>query len=240
MASPHVAGAAALLVSLGVTRPEAVEHTLLVYGPERRARRRSSAPAFCTPPPPLERAALTHVLVRVLRAGRADLLGVPRSAADAMRSFRPGHRGFLIPAFAAGPGLLFFAPFLLPRHHGTVDFLARPIGDWDLLVSAQIHGYLPLANALDSVRADAAAVCRFAGSRPVLRGLQRRHRRLSRLGRRVARRGVARRNAVADAVVRAERRRVRLARAASCSRRATPANSAESAAGFQGGSGAAQ
>jgi serine protease len=43
---------------------------------------------------------------------------------------------------------LFFAPFLLPRHFPVIDWLARPIGDWDLLVSANLHGYLPLANAL--------------------------------------------------------------------------------------------
>jgi serine protease len=146
MASPHVAGAAALLVSLGVTRPEAVEHTLL-----STARNVGPASKFGAgilhAAKALERAALTHLVARVL-ALCALIFLVFRRARGRNALVSPWSPRFLIPAFAAGPGLLFFAPFLVPRHHGTVDFLARPIGDWDLLVSAQIHGFLPLANAL--------------------------------------------------------------------------------------------
>ena len=145
MASPHVAGSAALLVSLGVTRPEAVERTL-------QATARSAGPVsefgagILHAAAAVERAALTHVLVRVLALAALIFLVFRGRRQGALAS--PWSPSFLIPAFAAGPGLLFFAPFLLPRHHGAVDFLARPIGEWDLLVSAQLHGYLPLANAL--------------------------------------------------------------------------------------------
>jgi serine protease len=146
MASPHVAGTAALLVSLGVTHPEAVERTL-------RATARSAGPAsefgdgILHSAAAVERAALTHLVVRVL-ALAALIFVVFRGSRKRGALTSPWSPAFLIPAFAAGPGLLFFAPFLLPRHHGVVDFLARPIGDWDLLLSAGLHGYLPLANAL--------------------------------------------------------------------------------------------
>jgi serine protease len=146
MAAPHVAGAAALLVSLGVTRPEAVEHTLLAtadaVGPERQFGAGIVAAAGA-----LERAALSHMVVRVL-ALAGLVFWVFRSARRRGATTSPWSPLFLIPAFATGPGLLFFAPFLAPRHLGGVDLLARPIGEWDLLVSASLHGYLPLANAL--------------------------------------------------------------------------------------------
>jgi serine protease len=146
MASPHVAGTAALLVSLGVTRPEAVERTLL-----SAARPAGPASQFGAgilhSAQAVERAALTHVWVRVLAlAGLIFLVFRGKERRRALAS--PWSPAFLVPAFAAGPGLLFFAPFLLPRHNAVVDFLARPIGDWDLLASAQVHGFLPLANAL--------------------------------------------------------------------------------------------
>jgi serine protease len=145
MASPHVAGTAALLVSLGVTRPEAVERTLQATA--RSARPTSEFGAgILHSAAAVERAALTHVLARLLALAALIFLVFRGRRQRALAS--PWSPGFLIPAFAAGPGLLFFAPFLLPRHQGAVDFFARPIGDWDLLVSAQLHGYLPLANAL--------------------------------------------------------------------------------------------
>src|SRR5262249_43685703 len=53
-----------------------------------------------------------------------------------------------LPALAAGPGLFFFAPWVLPRVHMAVDVLARPIADMDLLVGTSLHRFLPLANAL--------------------------------------------------------------------------------------------
>ncbi len=146
MASPHVAGAAALLVSLGVTRPEAVERALLGTAQAMGSPREFGA-GIVAAAAALERAALWHMIVRVL-ALAALVFVVFRSARRHGAKCSPWSPLFLIPAFATGPGLLFFAPFLLPRYVGGVDLLARPIGEWDLLFSASLHGYLPLANAL--------------------------------------------------------------------------------------------
>jgi serine protease len=146
MASPHVAGAAALLVSLGVTDPDAVERRLARSA--RSAGKRSHFGAgILDAAKAVERAALEHALARIL-ALAALIFVVFRSARRRGATTSPWAPSFLVPAFAAGPGLFFFAPFLLPRHYALVDLLARPIGDWDLLVNASWHGFLPLANVL--------------------------------------------------------------------------------------------
>lgn len=146
MAAPHVAGAAALLVSLGVTEPAAVERILTSSARSVGSKREVGAGVLHAAKA-VERAALEHALVRLL-ALAAFMLLVFRSARRRMPGLSPWRPSFLIPALLAGPGLLFFAPFLLPRHLSVVDFLARPIGDWDLLLNASLHGFLPLANVL--------------------------------------------------------------------------------------------
>jgi serine protease len=146
MAAPHVAGAAALLVSLGVTRPEAVENALLGsarhVGPARKFGK-----GALDADKALRNVALRQTLARLAFLSFAIfvLFRWVRRAGMPQTPWRPG---FLGSALFAGPGLLFFAPFLLPRHNDVVDLLARPLGDWDLLWNASLHGYLPLANVL--------------------------------------------------------------------------------------------
>jgi hypothetical protein len=64
---------------------------------------------------------------------------------------------------------LFFAPFLLSRHNDVVDLFARPLGDWDLLLDASLHGWLPLANVLWPFGLTLIALG-VRGARPVLAG----------------------------------------------------------------------
>jgi serine protease len=146
MASPHVAGTAALLVSLGVTDPDAVER-LLAKSARSAGRKAHFGAGILHAAKAVERAALEHALARIL-ALAALIFFVFRSARRRGSAVSPWRASFLIPAFLAGPGLLFFAPFLLPRHHAPIDLLARPLGDWDLLISASWHGFLPFANVL--------------------------------------------------------------------------------------------
>jgi len=151
MASPHVAGAAALLVSLGVTDPVAVEETLRnsarVVDDSKDAAKLYGAgvlqAADATAQVTFKHAAMRFLLLFGLTVLIAR--GARKKNADAESPWR---LGYWIPALLTGPGLFFFAPWLLPRVHIAVDLLARPLADLDLLVGASMHRWLPLANAL--------------------------------------------------------------------------------------------
>lgn len=151
MASPHVAGAAALLVSLGVTDPAAVESTLKstarVVDDSAEGKRNFGA-GILQAAAAVERVTFTHALVRLLA-----LLGVTFMVARGARKKNAGAATpwtplYWLPALIAGPGLFFFAPWILPRVHLAVDILARPLGDLDLLLGTSVHRFLPFANAL--------------------------------------------------------------------------------------------
>ncbi|MCC6526973.1 MAG: peptidase S8, partial [Polyangiaceae bacterium] len=145
MASPHVAAAAALLVSVGVTDPDAVEATLA-----RTARTVESdgfGAGLLDASAALESVVFRQTLVRVLALVGALVLAFrwarKRDGTALLRSPR-----LWLAALLSGPGLLFLVPLVGSRHHDAVDMLARPIGDWDLLLDARSHAYLPLANVL--------------------------------------------------------------------------------------------
>jgi serine protease len=150
MAAPHVAGAAALLVSMGLTDPDAVEHTLArsarSLDGSARGRAKFGAGAL-EASNAVTRLALRRVVGRLLALALAIFFVFRRRKGEDSRG-KPWNVRFLATALATGPGLLFFAPFVLPRHNDVVDFLARPVGEWDLLLSASAHGFLPLANVL--------------------------------------------------------------------------------------------
>ena len=172
MAAPHVAGAAALLVSMGLTDPSGVEQTLAKSARKldgsARGRERFGAGAL-----EASRAVTRLALARVV--GRLVALCLVLFVLfrwlrreDARQS--PWTPRFLVPALLTGPGLLFFAPFLLPRHNAFVDLLSRPLGDWDLLLDVSLHGYLPLANVLVPFGLTLLGLG-VRGARPVLAGL---------------------------------------------------------------------
>jgi serine protease len=154
MASPHVAGAAALVVSLGVTEPAAVEAALLksarVVDTSDGAKKLYGA-GILQAAAAVERVTFQHALTRLLAVLAVTLL-VARSARkrskDSVSPFSLARLDYWLAALAAGPGLFFFLPWVLPRVHLAVDLLARPLADVDLLLGVSVHQYLPLANAL--------------------------------------------------------------------------------------------
>ena len=150
MASPHVAGAAAMLVSLGVTDPDAIEAALEasaepkddknLYG----AGRLDAAAAS-------NRVLYTHLGLRV--AALFALFALVGAAIKKSGSRMTKGRGAaIVAALFAGTGLLPFAGTLgLTTMAGPlrplVELLMRPFGEWDVLLSAGLHKFLPLANA---------------------------------------------------------------------------------------------
>ena len=173
MASPHVAGVAALVMSLGVTDAVAVEDALrdharkvddsergrLLYG--AGILDAAASVSAVTVKQTIYR--LVALLITTLLVARAA-----RKKSDTATS--PWRLGFLLPALAAGPGLFFFAPWILPRASLPVDVLARPIADMDLLVGVSLHRFLPLANAIVPF-ALTAVLFGVKRLRPVIAGL---------------------------------------------------------------------
>jgi serine protease len=153
MAAPHVAGAAALVMSLGVTDPVAVEEALrkgarAVPGSDTDAGKKLYGAGVLQAADAVERVTFSHALVRLLALFGITFLiaaGARKKNAGAASPWQPL---YWVPALIAGPGLFFFAPWVLPRVHLAVDLLARPLADMDLLVGASLHRFLPLANAL--------------------------------------------------------------------------------------------
>lgn len=149
MASPHVAGAAAMLVGLGVTDPDAVE-AALEAGAEPRGERNSYGAGRLDAAAAANHVLYTHLGLRVaalvalfLVLGRA----IRRAGGRPVRS-----KGAIVAAMLAGTGLLPIAGVLGLRTMAgplqpVVELLMRPLGEWDLLVSAGVHRYLLLANA---------------------------------------------------------------------------------------------
>ncbi|MEO8796391.1 MAG: S8 family serine peptidase, partial [Polyangiaceae bacterium] len=150
MASPHVAGAAAMLVGLGVTDPAAIKVAL-----QSSARPKEGSELYGAGI--LDAAAATksvfynHLVVRLVA-----LLGlfafVARRIKKRKGTMRKG-KGVIFGALFAGIGLLPFAPALgLTSRAGAlrnvVELAMRPFGEWDLIFGAGWHRYLLLASAL--------------------------------------------------------------------------------------------
>ncbi|MCC6899185.1 MAG: peptidase S8 [Polyangiaceae bacterium] len=150
MASPHVAGAAALLVSLGVSDPTQVERALTQSARQldssAEGRFQFGAGALDAART-LGRVALERTVARLLALALV-IFFVFRSLRRRAPVATPWTPHFLGPALLAGPGLLFFAPFVIGRHNDLVDLLARPLPDWDILLGASLHGFLPLGTVL--------------------------------------------------------------------------------------------
>jgi serine protease len=171
MASPHVAGAAALLVAEGVTDADAVRAALTagatpkddasLYGAGILDAGRSVASVFAR-----------HLVLRLV-ALVAFLIVVAR---------RIRKRGGVIAGSPmAGVGALFGAVGLVPvapqlgllaragAMRPWVELAARPFGEWDLATSASLHRWLPLAGALP-VLAAAAVFFGVRRLRPAIGG----------------------------------------------------------------------
>lgn len=157
MASPHVAGAAAMVVATGVTDPDAVRSTL-----ERSAVPKEDAKLFgagiLSASSATLRAVFTqHYLPRLLAlAGLLFLLGRHIRQRRGALATGPGvWLGVLLGGFGLFPlaGLTGVLPHLGPAR-GLVDaLLTHPIGEWDLALDVNLHRFLPLANALPALGA---------------------------------------------------------------------------------------
>ncbi|WP_394838199.1 S8 family peptidase [Pendulispora rubella] len=153
MASPHVAGSAAMLVGLGVTEPGAVRHAL-----ERGATPKDEPQLYGAGVLDVGKSVVnaywTHVAAR-LAALFAVFLFVSRRIKKAGGDVASGP-GVLFGALLAGVGLLPFAPLLgLASHAGPMRWLVelamRPLGEWDLVLGTSMHRWLPLASALPTM-----------------------------------------------------------------------------------------
>ncbi len=153
MASPHVAGAAALLVGAGVTDADSLRATLAATAIAKNDPNQFGA-GILDASSAVARAHWSHVLVRSLAL---VVLGwiVSRRIAKKGGTIDKS-RTMMFGALLAGVGLLAFAPLLgiaprLSSARVVVDVLMRPFGEWDLVFDAGLHRFLPLANALPAV-----------------------------------------------------------------------------------------
>lgn len=150
MASPHVAGAAAMIVGLGVTDPAAVRSVL-----ESSARPKDDAKLYGAGILDAGAAAshvfYKHIVLRLLAC--FALFAFVVSRIKKKKGTIRKTWGVALGAMAASIGLLPFAPLLgLASHAGKLRWLVelgmRPVGEWDLIFGAGLHRYLLLASAL--------------------------------------------------------------------------------------------
>ncbi len=153
MASPHVAGSAAMLVGLGVTDPEAVRDALARSAKPKDEPQLYGAGILDTGAA-VARTHWTHVAAHLIALlGLFLLIGQRIAKRGGKVAFGPG---VVFGALLAGVGLLPFAPLLgLGEHAGPLRWLVelsmRPFGEWDLVLGASLHRWLPLASAIPTM-----------------------------------------------------------------------------------------
>jgi len=172
MAAPHVAAAAALLVSQGVSRPSAIEEALLANarpvpaGPDGADKLGAGV---------LDAGAATRtIFAEQLVVRLAALLLLTLGAVRWARRKSKGKLGlrsvrYWLAALATGVGIAFFLPLFMSRHSLWATMLSRPIVEWDLLVGASIHKFLPLAH-IGTPLVLTAVLLRVRGTAPALAG----------------------------------------------------------------------
>ena len=173
MASPHVAGVAAMIESLGVTDPQAVRDALLSSATPKGEQNLYGAGI-------LDAAAATsrtfygHLLARgaaLLALGWLVGRRIRRRGGKMARTL-----GVALAAMTSSVGLLPLLPGLgwMPhagRLHAALELCIRPLGEWDLvLAGAGLHRWLLLASALPSL-ALAAVWFGTPRLRPLIGGL---------------------------------------------------------------------
>jgi len=150
MASPHVAGIAAMLVGQGVTDPAALRADL-----ESTARPKAEKNLYGAGIVDAA-AATTHVFYTHLALRLGALLGIALLIARRIRKKNGKFRwtaGATFGALLTSVGLLPILPLVggLARagsFRGWVELLARPLGEWDIaLLGANAHKFLILASA---------------------------------------------------------------------------------------------
>jgi serine protease len=150
MASPHVAGVAAMLVGAGVTDMNALRSSLTSTAVAKDDAKLYGA-GIVDAANAVARTHWTHLILRVFA-----LVGL--FALVASRIKRQGGQlarspVALIAALFASVGLVPIAPLLklgtlAGPFRWIVELAQRPFGEWDMLLGVGIHKWLPLASAL--------------------------------------------------------------------------------------------
>jgi serine protease len=176
MASPHVAGVAALVEGLGVTRGEAVRDVLFSSArqPEGGGDPKLYGAGILDGGAAASHVFWGHFFARALALALLAW-GVRRRIVKRGGTFARS-AGSVLGACVAGVGLLPFAPLagLLTRSgklRELVELAMRPLGEWDTIVfGAGMHRWLLLASALPVIALSAMG---FAGrrTRPFIGGV---------------------------------------------------------------------
>lgn len=150
MASPHVAGAAALLVGQGITDPAAVQATLTSTAKPKEEKNLFGA-GILDAGAAVARTHWVHFGVRL--AALVGLFGLVFWQIKKNRGTVEKGMGKWVGAALAGLGALPFLPLLgVPARLGGARIFAelamRPFGEWTVLLSPGLHKWLPLASAL--------------------------------------------------------------------------------------------
>lgn len=153
MATPHVAGSAALLAGQGITDPDAIRRTLARSATSKGNPEHYGA-GLLDADAAVKRAYWAHF---ALRLGALALLGtlIFRRIREKGGSMKLGLSGLLAALFTS-TGLFFAAPLtgLVARAGGmrtAIELAMRPLGEWDMVFDLRLHRFLPLANALPAL-----------------------------------------------------------------------------------------
>jgi serine protease len=150
MAAPHVAAAAALLVSQGVTAPSRVRSILASTATPKDDPKLFGA-GILDAGAAVARTHWRHVLERLVALSVVGFL-LARSIRRKGGTFKLGP-GATVGALTTGVGLLAFLPlFGLVARAGSarvaVELLMKPLGEWTVMLAPAAHAWLPLASAL--------------------------------------------------------------------------------------------
>lgn len=149
MASPHVAGAAAILVGQGITDPDSVRAVLQSTASPKEDKNLFGAGILESGNATI-RTHWVHFGVRLAALVALALL-VVRRIKEKGGTLEKGP-GKIVGAVFAGVGLLPFLPLLgiparLGAMRGIAELAMRPLGEWDLLLSPDLHRWLLLGSA---------------------------------------------------------------------------------------------
>lgn len=149
MATPHVAGVAALVFSMGISGPDNVERILMEssVGPQNS----SDFDHNLFGSGIVNAASVIHAIQwnKVFyRGGALTVLAMAlfyfiRSAKGKVVNVQT----WLPAALVSSVGLLFFIPFLMPFSFPGMFLLTSPMGDWTIPLGTSIHQWLFLGNA---------------------------------------------------------------------------------------------
>lgn len=156
MASPHVAGAAALLVSQGVTDPDAVERVLRDSA-ESKSDKNLYGSGILNTSAATNRVMWGNILLRLLALALLTFsLGwAARQEGNEFRLSREMIPGILLGGFGLFPLAYLFGglPLVGPARPFLEALLMHPFGEWEVPFAAGLHKYMPLANALPVIGA---------------------------------------------------------------------------------------